>query len=262
MNAVVKQHSVIIGAGNLAYQLSKALCLLPNMNVSIVHHRSTPTLKKIAKETNGKLYTSYTTLPNTADFYFLCVSDTAIKKVAATILPSIKSGILCHCAGSTPLISLKNEKLSYGVLYPLQSFSVNRLVNWKEIPILVEGSTKPTEKLLLNLAKQLSEKTLSVTSEKRLLFHLSALFVNNFTNALLIAASEQLSKKEFQLLKPLANETISKAFALSPQQAQTGPAKRKDTKILTEHKRLLKSNPEALAIYKALTQFITQHFKN
>jgi predicted short-subunit dehydrogenase-like oxidoreductase (DUF2520 family) len=257
----VKQHSVIIGAGNLAYQLSKVLSTLNGMEVSVVHSHSTPTLKKIAKDVNCKTFTSYKTLPPSADFYFLCVSDTAIVNVFQIISPLIKSGIVCHCSGSTPLVSLKNEKISYGVFYPLQSFSINRNLNWKEIPILLEASTKFSERSLVKLAKQLSDTALLVNSEKRLQFHLAAVLVNNFTNALLLAASKNLSKKEFNLLKPLANETISKAFAISPQHAQTGPAKRNDTKIINEHKRLLKSNPELLTIYKVLSQFITLHFK-
>lgn len=257
----VKQHSVIIGAGNLAYQLSKALSTLKGMEVSVVHLRSTTTLKKIAKDTTCKTFTSYKALPLTADFYFLCVSDNAIVKVFETVLPLVKSGIICHCSGSTPLLSLKNEKISYGVFYPLQSFSINRNLNWKEIPILLEANIKTSERSLIKLAKQLSETTLLINSDKRLQFHLAAVLVNNFTNALLLAASKNLSKKEFGLLKPLAQETISKAFAISPQLAQTGPAKRNDTKIINEHKRLLKSDPEVLTIYKVLSQFITLHFK-
>ncbi len=259
---VVKQHSVIIGAGNLAYHLSKILSTVNGMEVSVFHHRSTPALKKIAKDVKCKTFASYKTLAPNADFYFLGVSDNVILKTSQTILPLIKSGVLCHCSGSTPLTRLKNNKLSYGVFYPLQSFSVTRNLNWKEIPILIEASTKVSERSLLKLAKQISEKTLLVNSDKRLQFHLAAVFVNNFTNALLVAASKTLSKKEFDLLKPLASETISKAFALSPQHSQTGPAKRNDTKIINEHKRLLKASPEVLAIYKTMTQFITLHFKN
>lgn len=90
----------------------------------------------------------------------------------------------------------------------------------------------------------ISEKVVEISSEKRAKLHLAAVFVNNFTNYLYEIGSEILKKEDlpFDLLKPLIAETASKIENLSPQDAQTGPAKRNDTKTIEKHLHLLENS--------------------
>ena len=59
----------------------------------------------------------------------------------------------------------------------------------------------------------------------------------------------------FDVLKPLIKETANKAQTLTPFQAQTGPAKRNDQKVLKKH--LDQLNGEQKEIYKLLSNSIT-----
>jgi predicted short-subunit dehydrogenase-like oxidoreductase (DUF2520 family) len=257
-----KNTYVIIGAGNLAYHLSKVISTLKNSEVIICHHRSTPLLKAIAKDPSIQVITSYSKLPKQANVYFLCVSDTAIKEVFKKIAPMINSGIVCHCSGSTAIDILKNPRLSYGVFYPLQSFSLKRNLDWKEFPLLIEAMDKKSTTRLKSLGKQISSTVLTINSEKRKQFHLAAVMANNFVNALLLAASKQIHKTELRLLKPIVRETIEKAFELRPENSQTGPAKRNDKAIMQTHLKMLRHQKEVSQLYKIISQYISRSFKN
>lgn len=257
-----KQRYVVVGAGNLAYHLAKVLTRLKKTEVIVCHHHSTPLLQKIKKESRLQIFTSFEQLPEQADVYFLCVSDNAIKNLAQNISAHVKKGVICHCSGSTALDVLKNTKLPYGVFYPLQSFSVNRKLDWITIPLLVEASHKTALKKLEALAKQISDTVVMADSEKRKYFHLAAVLANNFTNALLLAASHQITQKEFELLKPILKETIDKAFTIGPEAAQTGPAKRGDKTILSTHLKMLSSQKDVSAVYSALSTFISNYYKD
>jgi hypothetical protein len=60
------------------------------------------------------------------------------------------------------------------------------------------------------------------------------------------------------MLKPLIKETAEKVMLLSPEEAQTGPAKRNDQRTIAAHFNLLK-NQNQKAIYTLLTQSIQSH---
>ena len=150
------------------------------------------------------------------------------------------------------ILSNENRK---GVFYPLQTFSKNSLVAFKEIPICIEASVTSDLKILKELGESLSEKVIEINSEERSKLHLAAVFVNNFTNYLYRISNEILaeSKLPFDLLKPLIAETARKIETLSPKDVQTGPAKRNDLKTIEKHLYLLKDSP-----YKQLYQQLTE----
>ena len=70
--------------------------------------------------------------------------------------------------------------------------------------------------------------------KKRKIIHLSAVFSCNFINHLFYISKNILNneKIDFSLLKPIIYETTKKAFKYNIEENQTGPAKRKDLKLL------------------------------
>jgi hypothetical protein len=56
----------------------------------------------------------------------------------------------------------------------------------------------------------------------------------------------------FELLKPIIKETFEKLEILSPKNAQTGPAIRRDKKTINKHLKLIES-PDLKSIYKVFT---------
>lgn len=257
----LKPSIVIIGAGNLAYHFSKAFMQLQTVEVCIYNRRQTPLLKRIQHELKVKTLTQLKQFPKTATLYLICVSDAAIASTVKTLAPLIERGVLCHCSGSTPIEVLKTHKLPHGVLYPLQSFSAKRALNWSTIPLLIEGNSISTTRFLKKVAQWLSPTVHVTNSENRLQFHLAAVLVNNFVNALYLAASQQLgSAKAFQLLQPLALETVKKAFELNPVLSQTGPAKRGDALTIKRHLQVLKSSKSTWQLYKSMSAYIEHQF--
>jgi predicted short-subunit dehydrogenase-like oxidoreductase (DUF2520 family) len=144
----------------------------------------------------------------------------------------------------------------------LQTFSKGREINFKELPFLLEASGDDSAKLLNDLAILTGGKAHFISSEKRKLVHLAAVFVNNFTNYMLTAGSEMASIAglSFDIFEPLIKETISKALENGPEASQTGPAVRNDRNTVEKHLELLSFSPELQNIYRDITNSIIKHY--
>ena len=189
-----------------------------------------------------------------ADVYIIAVSDDAITTVSNRFNNSGK--LVVHTSGSVSITALA-KGIRSGVFYPLQTFSKNKLVDFKNIPICVEASDPKDLKLLKKLATAISEKVFEINSAQRRSLHLAAVFVNNFSNHMYHIGSEICHEQEvpFEILKPLIIETAAKLDTLLPIQAQTGPARRNDKKTIKKQLEQLK-NKKHKEVYQILTDSI------
>jgi predicted short-subunit dehydrogenase-like oxidoreductase (DUF2520 family) len=151
-----------------------------------------------------------------------------------------------------------NKKNRRGVFYPLQTFSKSAELDFKNVPICIETTIKKDRSFLTSLAKAIGSPSYKINSEQRQTLHLSAVFVNNFTNQLYRIAHELVDMQglDFEILNPLILETAKKVQLLSPYMAQTGPAKRRDNKTLKTHLNLLEKNPNYKELYEQITKSI------
>ena len=154
----------------------------------------------------------------------------------------------------------------FGVLYPLQTFSQGREVDWESIPLFLEANSDDSLQSILEVAKWLSPHLQELSSTHRMQLHLAAVFVNNFVNHCYavgydLAESNGLNP---EWLHPLMRETLEKAISLqNPLIGQTGPALRGNREILQLHLSLLEGNPTRQEAYRALSNAIsTQHKPN
>jgi predicted short-subunit dehydrogenase-like oxidoreductase (DUF2520 family) len=195
--------------------------------------------------------------PLPADVYLLAVPDAAVPTlVAAGQWPA--GALLVHVAGALPLAVFAARPLVRGgVLYPLQTFSPGRCIDWPAVPLFVEATEPGAEATLLALAGSLSQRVALLASPQRLRLHLGAVWASNFTNHLLGVAHALLAEASlpFELLHPLVRETVDKALAAqpSPYAVQTGPAVRHDAPTLAAHEAALASHPAWQALYAQLT---------
>ena len=60
----------------------------------------------------------------------------------------------------------------------------------------------------------------------------------------------------FDILRPLIVETAEKVKRMNPKEAQTGPAKRGDVKVIQEHMRELETDPDYKALYTLISNSI------
>ena len=113
------------------------------------------------------------------------------------------------------------------------------------------------------MAGSISKHVYKFNSEERKRLHLAGIIANNFSNHMYHLAEEILleSGMDFNLLKPLIQETASKVMEINPALAQTGPASRNDEQVLQEHADLLKDHPELQKLYTFVSGSIKNHFK-
>jgi predicted short-subunit dehydrogenase-like oxidoreductase (DUF2520 family) len=251
-------HIVFIGAGNLATHLSLEF-KKSNYSICQVYSRT----KASAKELAGKLKTDYTTDPghitSEADIYFIALRDDVYDDVLPYI--NFRNNLIVHCSGSMPLSVLSKYSLNTGVFYPLQTFSRNRDIKFREIPVFIEADSKKNEEKLLNLAAGISDKVSLFDSEKRLFLHISAVFACNFVNYLYSAASDIIKSKDipFETLLPLIKETAMKVHEIEPDKAQTGPAVRFDGNTIRKHLNVLQEFPDYQKLYEIISGYIYKY---
>jgi predicted short-subunit dehydrogenase-like oxidoreductase (DUF2520 family) len=193
------------------------------------------------------------------DLFILAVKDDFIGKTAEMI-PG-KNPFIVHTSGTVSLKELKNISKNSGVFYPLQTFTGKAKVNFRNIPILLEGNYSIIEKRITEIAKSVSDKVLKINSGQRKKIHLSAVFVSNFPNYFYTIAESILKKDKvpFEILLPLINQVTDNLKNSLPSKNQTGPALRKDKKTMEAHLELLKENKDWQKIYESVSQSIMNH---
>ena len=241
---------VIIGSGNVAQHLIAAFSKSTAIEVVQVYSRSTFKLNLVPITNNLNEL-----LP--ADLYIISVSDDAIASITNRL--PFQNRFVVHTSGSVSMdaIDPKNRR---GVFYPLQTFSKNKAVDFRNIPICIETSDDADYDLLERVAVSISSQLFTIDSAQRKALHVSAVFVNNFTNHLYKISADICKENDipFEILKPLIKETVAKLDTLSPLEAQTGPAKRNDVQTIASHLAFLKDENQK-NIYKILTQSIQEH---
>ena len=251
---------IIIGSGNVAQHLIVAFERSKKQGAEIeliqVFSRKVETIIHLVD--SNRITTDYNNLLE-ADLYIIAVSDDAIQAVASQL--PFKNRLVVHTSG-TAALNVLNEENRKGVFYPLQTFTKNKEVDFKEIPICLESENAADYELLNTVAKSISDAIFAINSAQRKALHVAAVFVNNFTNHLYQIGNEICHENQisFEILKPLIAETANKVMVLTPKQAQTGPAKRNDTATIEAHEAFI-SNENHLNIYKILTQSIQDNGK-
>ena len=245
----------IIGAGNLATQLGLTL-YNEGYFISQVYSHKLKNAVLLAKRIKGEAISDLKKLSADSSIYIIAVKDDAIESVAGQL--NLKDKIVVHTSGSIPIDVLKNCSKNYGVFYPLQTFSKEKSVDFKTIPICIEANNSKTSTTLKYFAKSISENVKKVNSEQRKKIHLAAVFACNFSNYMYVVAENLLKKEKLSLdlLKPLIEETSFKLKNYSPASVQTGPAIRKDKKTMEAQIKLLSKDKDLQKIYTLLSESI------
>ena len=245
---------VILGTGNVAKHLFDAFTAQNGVEIIQVYGRSQNAFSYF----NPIHTTSDLSNIKEADIYIVAISDDAISEVSKFLVA--KKGLIVHTSGSIPMniLPIKHRR---GVFYPLQTFTANRKVDFKEIPICIEAENKADYELLIELGSAISAKVIQLDSVQRKALHLAAVFASNFTNHMYHIAQEICIQNDapFELLLPLINETATKIQDLSPFDAQTGPARRNDKGTHEKHLVQLKHKKHR-KIYSLLSKSIQKTY--
>ncbi len=221
---------LLVGSGNVATHLAQNIDNKKHI-INQIFSRS----KSNAKNLIGLLNCHWTNDPKKiieSDLTIIAVNDDKIKDVIS-YLPDIPT---VHTSGNTDISVLKGYFKNFGVLYPLQTFKKSVSSNLRQTPFLIEGNDKKFEKSIFELASNFSKNVTIVDSYTRKNIHIAAVFACNFSNHMLVL-SKIIAKKsdfDFSILLPLIKKTFSQ-INNEPEKLQTGPAIRKDLKVMNSH---------------------------
>lgn len=247
---------VLVGAGNLATNLGKALKRAGHEIVQ-VYSRTEESAAALAESLQCPYTTALDEVADGGDTYIISVKDSALQAVAEKIAGGHPDRLVVHTAGSMPMEAIPSQRR--GVFYPMQTFSKRREVDFRSIPCFVEASQEDDSRVLMGLARSVSDVVHELSSENRKYLHLAAVFCCNFANRC-FAVGEKLLREHgdvpFSVMLPLIDETARKVHSLSPREAQTGPAVRWDTNVIDKHLALLSPTPDLQDVYELLSKGI------
>jgi predicted short-subunit dehydrogenase-like oxidoreductase (DUF2520 family) len=247
----------IIGSGNVASFFAN-LFQLHGIKIKNIVARNEIKGIALAQRVNATFSSVMPTF-NENDLVLICVKDDAIASVSQTI----NGGLVCHTSGAQSIYTLQNQS-NFGVIYPFQSILTNSSVSEIKFPFFIEANSVNTFEAIQGFLKGLPVQTVSVSSDNRLKYHLSAVFANNFSNAMLLAAQKICNEHQldFNYLHPLISQSIQQALRFGPKNAQTGPAKRQDVNTMDSHLQLLENNEPLYELYKVMSGFINKEFNS
>lgn len=251
---------VLIGAGRLASHLAPALRQAGH-DIVQVYSRTITSARSLSEQVGAQPTDDVQQVQTDADVFIFSVTDTALPMLIAQLgVESRRKALFLHTAGSVPLSVFEGYAQRYGVIYPMQTFSKGRQVDFSKIPVFVEGNNEETLKEVSLLAASVSAEVTELSTEGRRHLHLAAVFACNFANHCYQLSAEILSHYglPFRLMLPLIDETAAKVHELQPLEAQTGPAVRYDENVLNAQKQLLAADPLRADLYDLMSRSIHQ----
>ncbi len=253
-----KTNISIVGAGNVATHLAIAL-YQAGCSIQQVLSRSLEHAQILARRVDALPINQWQRLEEYADVYIFAVNDDALYDLALDL--RLHSSLVIHTSGTTPCNILKPLSSRYGVLWSPQTFVRDIAMNYQRLPLCIEGNTPEVEKDIEDIARLISPCIYHLNFEQRRRAHLAAVMVSNFVNALNATAQQYLKGEniDFDMLRPLAEQTLRKWDYGNLWLQQTGPAVRRDEKTLKAQRRLLADQPELLKLYNDMTKLIEKH---
>jgi len=169
------------------------------------------------------------------ELVLLCVPDSAIAEVAASVSPG---PWLAHTSGATPLAALSPHARRFSV-HPLQTFTRARGPEpldgaWAAVTAETEAARETGREL----AETLGLRPFDLADSARTLYHAGAVFASNYVVTLQRAASLLFESAGVpaEALEPLMRRTIENGFEL------TGPIARGDWDTVAAHREAIREH--------------------
>ena len=239
----MKLRVAFIGSGKVANELA-LIFLFKGIEITGISSRNHESGNSLAERLNCPFIEDPSEL--SADLIIIATNDASVKALNTTLKTEAS---VVYTAGAVNLADVPNG--NWGVFYPLQTFTENRHLTVDEVPILLESK---------NIELQNGFQYEYCSSVDRQKYHLAAVFVNNFVTHLFHKAQVQLQENSlnWNMLKPLIEETVAKLTDFSAFDSQTGPARRNDQSTILTHESLL--SKEDVNLYHVLTNSIQKTY--
>ena len=255
----VNKRVVLIGAGNVATHLGIGWQKAGGQVVQ-VYSRSEASASELSSRLGVPFVTSLDEVCMDADVYVVMVKDAVLTELIPSVVKGREGALFIHTAGSMPMDVWKGHAIRYGVLYPMQTFSKQREVDFASVSFFVEANGAEDLACLKELSLLLSPKVYEATSAQRTYLHMAAVFACNFANHMYALSASLLERQglPFDAMLPLIDETARKVHELSPRNAQTGPAVREDANVMSKHLTMLADDSRLCDLYEMISQSIIE----
>ena len=172
---------VLVGAGNVATHLGMAW-QKAGYEIVQVYSRTPASALELANRLGVGYTTSLEEICADADVYVVMLKDAVLQELISNIVKGRNNALFVHTAGSMPMNVWENHACRYGVLYPMQTFSKAREVDFTSVSFFVEAIGKAELAVLKSMATSLSPKVYEATSAQRASLHMAAVFECNFAS--------------------------------------------------------------------------------
>jgi predicted short-subunit dehydrogenase-like oxidoreductase (DUF2520 family) len=183
-----------------------------------------------------------------ADLVLLCVPDSAIAEVAASVPPG---PWIAHVSGATPLATLGSHSRRFS-MHPLQTFTRARGPEQLDGAwAAVTAESGEGREAGFWLARTLGLEPFALDDEARPLYHAGAAIASNYLVTLHAVAADlfRAAGAPPEALVPLMRRTIDNRFEL------TGPIERGDWETVESHRRAIRAaKPELEPLYDVLAE--------
>ena len=252
-----------IGAGKicrtLAHNLNSA-----GFNIHGVHSLKESSSQNICKLISDecKAYKTPQDLVDNCDLIFITTPDDSIQTVTESIKWRGDMGVV-HCSGAGTsfwLDKARSDGASVASYHPLQTFSDNNSeIPLKNVYFAIEGDLSLTE-YLKNVTDKLGGFSISIATEHKLLYHVSAFMACGLVATVIGKAVDiwksigYSEKQALDVLTPLIERTIHNISQNGVTNSLTGPISRGDIGTIKGHiDSLKKYNPSLLSTYCQLS---------
>lgn len=248
---------LLVGTGRVAFHLGHAMVGANHHLIGVVG-RNTEHTDRLSKALGTVSFSLNEALPQT-DIILIAVSDDAIADVALNI--PISDAVLIHTSGASDLDKLLPHP-DRAVLWPLMSLSPGEPMDFKHVPIVVDGNTDRARQVVRYLAESLSVQVSELNHQQRELVHAAAAISLNFPLHLLARAQDLLKDQNIDpaILLPSFLAMAQKATAIGASGALTGPARRGDLGTIHHHLDRLTADAELRAAYARLSSMILRAY--
>lgn len=249
----------IIGAGNLGRTLGRLWQQQGYFRIQSVCNRSRHSAESAVDFIGGGRAADSIDAMDNADCWLIATGDTQIGEVAETLaghLHGAADKLVFHCSGALSSGVLANcRPAAVASAHPVHSFADPALSvrNFAGTSVALEGDTPATD-ILRGAFAALGCKLLSVSAEKKSLYHAGSVFACNYLSALMdlslrsFAAAGIGRADALQLLAPIVQQTAQNNLQLGPEKSLTGPIARGDRDTVATQLAALENIDSQLAL--------------
>jgi len=256
----------IIGAGALAHVLAPSFCHAGYKIEEIVARDAKDSKRhalQLVKSCDARAAT-ITTAKLDAQIIWICVPDDAIAMVASQLADRKHSywrgKTIVHSSGALPasiLQVLKRKGARVASAHPMNSFVRKSAPEFTGVPFALEGD-KNAIALVKRVVKDLGGEPFTIATRTKSLYHAMGAFASPLFVSLIAAAEEVGHKAGFKhprkVLAHILRQTTENIIQQGTANAFSGPLKRGDLLTLRKHLLVLRTLPQVLDVYKALSR--------